>query len=120
MTPEQWARVKEVFNAALAEEASSRSAYVAEASAGDESVRAEVERLLDADLRSADFIERPAAAALLSGRVISHYEIGHLLGLDHTLDASSVMAPKVRVRSLSVADRETARLLYKLPAGSIR
>ena len=28
--------------------------------------------------------------------------------------------PKVRVRSLSGADRETARLLYRLPAGSIR
>lgn len=80
MTPAQWARVKAVFHAALEQDASRRAAFLDEATAGDESVRAEVERLLAADLHSAGFIERPAAAAVQSGRVISHYEIGHLLG----------------------------------------
>ena len=80
MTPEQWARVKELFNAALAHDASTRTAFVVDQAAGDELVRAEVERLLDADLHTADFIEHPAAAALTSGRVIGHYEIAHILG----------------------------------------
>lgn len=52
-------------------------------------------------------------------RAIAMHEVGHLLGLDHTADTTSIMAPKVRVRDLSTADRATAQLLYRLPAGRL-
>ncbi len=51
---------------------------------------------------------------------MSLHEIGHLLGLDHTSDSTSIMAPKVRVRALSRADLATVRLLYTLPPGGVR
>lgn len=53
-------------------------------------------------------------------RAIALHEVGHLLGLDHVDDPSHIMAPRVRVRTLSDADRATVRLLYSVPAGSLR
>ncbi|MEO6527201.1 MAG: matrixin family metalloprotease [Gemmatimonadaceae bacterium] len=53
-------------------------------------------------------------------KAMALHEVGHLLGLDHTEDATSIMAARVRVRALSPADRATVRLLYTLPPGGIR
>ena len=51
---------------------------------------------------------------------IALHEVGHLIGLDHTRDASTIMTPRVHVRALTAADRATARLLYSLPPGAVR
>ena len=51
---------------------------------------------------------------------IALHEVGHLLGLDHTVDTNAIMTARVRARSLSDADRATVRLLYALPPGPVR
>ncbi|GAC1650056.1 MAG: hypothetical protein NVS4B3_08270 [Gemmatimonadaceae bacterium] len=51
---------------------------------------------------------------------IALHEVGHLLGLDHTVDSTNIMTPRVRVRALSAADRATMKLLYELPPGTVR
>jgi predicted Zn-dependent protease len=53
-------------------------------------------------------------------KAIALHEVGHLVGLDHTGDTANIMTARVRVRELSPADRATVRLLYELPAGSVR
>jgi len=53
-------------------------------------------------------------------RALALHEVGHVLGLDHTSDSGNVMAPRVRVRTLSAADMATAHLLYQLPPGDVR
>lgn len=53
-------------------------------------------------------------------RAIALHEVGHLIGLDHATDSDQIMSARVRVRDLTEADRATARLVYSVPAGSIK
>lgn len=53
-------------------------------------------------------------------RAIALHEVGHLLGLDHAAALDNIMSARVRMRDLSDADRATVRLLYSMPAGSIK
>lgn len=53
-------------------------------------------------------------------RAIALHEVGHLIGLDHTQDDANIMAPRIKVSALSEADRQTARLVYALPPGSLK
>ena len=76
--------------------------------------------ITDADIVLALHHRNGASLDADAMRAMTLHEIGHLLGLDHTADVASIMAPKVRVRALSSTDRATVRLLYALPPGGIR
>jgi len=88
---ERWEQIDRLFHSALERDAGERSAFLAQACEGDESLRQEVESLVVSHEESESFIETPAgdiAAELLSGRVarlipgqyVGHFRIVSLLG----------------------------------------
>ena len=89
MTMNRWQQVKELFHSALEREPASRSGFLAEACAGDDALRREVESLIASHESKDSFLDAPAyevAASLfeeaepLVGHVMGHYRITELLG----------------------------------------
>ena len=91
MTPEQWHRVKEVFEAALERPPEERSAFLGQACGDDALLRTEVKSLLSSHELEKSFLETPAAAlaaqsllkeesAALVGKLLGHYQIIREIG----------------------------------------
>jgi Tol biopolymer transport system component len=90
-SPDQWATVERLYHAALAQPIDARAAFLAEACAGDEELRREVESLLAQDASADAVLTRGAVVAaaglvsdvggsVLTGRRLGAYQILSPLG----------------------------------------
>jgi eukaryotic-like serine/threonine-protein kinase len=81
MSPDRWQRVEQLYRSALEREASERAAFLAEACAGDEGLRRQVESLME---RPALELAARALAAdktqIVLGQQLGSYKILSLLG----------------------------------------
>ncbi|MEO8433715.1 MAG: protein kinase [Pyrinomonadaceae bacterium] len=95
MKPERWQQLDKLFHAARGRTPTERAAFLAEACAGDEELRKEVEALIAANERAGSFIEKPALevearslageqgdaeAESMVGKTIGHYRLIAPLG----------------------------------------
>ena len=97
MENERWAQIERLYHAALELDRKDRAPFLAKECVGDESLRREVESLLESDSQAGSFIEFPAievaarslaeqglprtaTSALEAGTTISHYRLIAKLG----------------------------------------
>lgn len=76
--PARWSRIKDIFLQALERRDEEREQFLARACAGDEGLRAEIQRLLAGHAGAGAFLE--VSPAGLTGRRLAHYDVGRLIG----------------------------------------
>ena len=86
MTPERWARVKEIFSSAQEKPEAERSAFLDEACGTDMPLRQQVQRLLGQRDRPklespvAGILKQAVAPGLTAGSMLRHYQVEEKLG----------------------------------------
>ena len=84
MTPEQWAKIRQIFEGALERAPEDRAAYLQVACVRDEGMRREVESLLESHAEATGFLAMPAAtvarALHYSGEESAEYPAGFRAG----------------------------------------
>ncbi len=80
MTPDEWRRVKQIFDEVAEKSPAERLAFILEASGGDATLIEEVESLLRSHDSAGDFIEAAAGSALRTGASIGPYRIVQVIG----------------------------------------
>ena len=89
LSPERWATVERLYHTALAQPAENRAAFVADACAGDEDLRREVESLLAQDVSADAVLTRGAVVA--AARLVS--DVGGSVLMGRRLGAYQILAP---------------------------
>jgi len=79
MKPERWQKLDELFHLALEREGEARVSFVAQATAGDENLRRELDSMLLHFERSNSFIETPAYA-IVAEQIVEDETPEHLIG----------------------------------------
>ena len=112
MTPARWASVKQVTLAALERTESERSPWLAEACAGDDALRRDVESLLAAHAKAGDFLERPGVAVTGGAEAIA----AAALQGSPSLDTGRAVGPYRIIRELGQGGMGVVRLAERADA----